>query len=404
MSIPIPIPIRPSPTVPVPPLRQSVYEDMACPRLYVAKHVERIADFTTAAANRGTELHEIFATYISHLVQTGRKKDLRFFDRLARKASEDAREVLVKFRDNHEFDPNTIVGTELEIKLDSDFNPIDADTESQNGNDDQVAYKGTLDLVQLHSLTEAEITDWKTYFSVVEANSFQSKQYILLLFCLNPSLQRIKFVLQFVRYGASRSVEYTRADVPMLKQIVERERKRQHELHSLALAHPEAIKAAPGRHCTWCPLVFNSCPLAGRNQYQHKTPQELLGYVIWLRETLNKNTEVLKHWGNERGCIQYRDGNGKVYTAGYSPISKTEYPYAPTASIVGEWVEEHPNDKALGKNLTVSNLGNLLKAKKRAALRAKLAAVARTRVETRFEISRIDEDEASDEVPTVAGA
>jgi hypothetical protein len=51
--------------------------------------------------------------------------------------------------------------------------------------------------------------------------------------CLNPSLQRVKFVLEFVRYGASRSVEYTRGDLPWLKKLAERERERQRRLHEL---------------------------------------------------------------------------------------------------------------------------------------------------------------------------
>jgi hypothetical protein len=44
---------------------------------------------------------------------------------------------------------------------------------------------------------------------------------------LNPSLERVKFKLEFVRYGTSRSVEYTRADLPWMKELAQRERARQ---------------------------------------------------------------------------------------------------------------------------------------------------------------------------------
>jgi len=37
--------------------------------------------------------------------------------------------------------------------------------------------------------------------------------------CHNPSLERVKFVLEFVRYGVSRCVEYTRTDLPWLKEL-----------------------------------------------------------------------------------------------------------------------------------------------------------------------------------------
>ena len=86
-------------------------------------------------------------------------------------------------------------------------------------------------LVPLHSLTEAEIDDWKIYYQIIDAETFQSKLYPLLLMCLNPSLERVKFVLEFVRYGVSRSVEYTRRDLSWLKELAQRERTRQRKLH-----------------------------------------------------------------------------------------------------------------------------------------------------------------------------
>jgi hypothetical protein len=85
--------------------------------------------------------------------------------------------------------------------------------------------------VPLHSLTEAEIDDWKIYYQIIDAETFQSKLYPLLLMCLNPSLERVKFVLEFVRYGVSRSVEYTRRDLSWLKELAQRERTRQRKLH-----------------------------------------------------------------------------------------------------------------------------------------------------------------------------
>lgn len=59
----------------------------------------------------------------------------------------------------------------------------------------------------LQSLTEAEIDDWKSYYQVINPDTFQSKLYALPLMCLNPSLEQVKFVLEFVRYGASRCLE-----------------------------------------------------------------------------------------------------------------------------------------------------------------------------------------------------
>jgi hypothetical protein len=91
--------------------------------------------------------------------------------------------VLEKFRDNHSFDPEKILATELHIALDENFLPIE-----HPDDDGQIAqYEETLDLVMIHSFTEAEIDDWKSYYQVIDADTFQSKFYPLLPMCLNPT-------------------------------------------------------------------------------------------------------------------------------------------------------------------------------------------------------------------------
>jgi hypothetical protein len=199
------------------PLSQSRHDDMACETLYVRKHVHRTRMGESEPAARGIEIHQVLASYIDHLVRTGRATDLEVFDALIKGAGDEAREVVEKFRGNHAFDPEKILATELHIALDEKFLPIE-----HTDNDGQIAeYEGTLDLVMIHWLTEAEIDDWKSYYQVIDADTFQSKFYPLLLMCLNPSPERVKFVLEFVRYGASRSVEYTRKDLPWLKEFGE---------------------------------------------------------------------------------------------------------------------------------------------------------------------------------------
>src|SRR3984893_233365 len=177
---------------PLPPLSQSRYGDMACETLYVRKHVQCAKVGESEPAARGIEIHQILATYINHLVRTTRTTDLELFDALMKGAGAGAREVLEKFRDNHAFDPQKILATELHVALDDNFVPIELP-----GDEGSIAaYEGTLDLVMLHSLTEAEIEDWKSYYQIIDADTFQSKFYPLLLMCLNPSLERVKFVLE----------------------------------------------------------------------------------------------------------------------------------------------------------------------------------------------------------------
>ena len=372
------------------PLSQSRQSDMACEALYRFKHVRREQNSESKPAARGTEIHRILATYIDHLVRVGRTLDLEVFDQLMRTASGEAREVLEKFRDNHAFEPDKVLATELYIALDEDFLPIEdslSDERNPNAKIQTIpAYEGTLDLVILHSLTEAEIEDWKSYYQVIAADTFQSKFYPMLLMCLNPSLERVKFNLEFVRYGTSRTIEYTRADLPWLKELAQSERARQRELHKRNGSR--TAKASPGRHCTWCPLLLNSCPVAKTNPYRRMTPERRLRFALWLQQAERHNTIVLKDLVTERGPIRYRDENQNEYVAAFEAVEKKSYPYNKVASVLAEWVEEHPEDKELMEGLSASGLSSRLKAKKRRALAEELQALANVRVDTELKIGR----------------
>src|SRR5712671_6729016 len=371
----------------IPPLSQSRYGDMACETLYVCKHVQGARLGESEPAARGIQIHEVLASYLNHLVRARRATDLEVFDPLMKGTGDEAREVLEKFRNNHAFDPEKILATELHIALDENFLPI----EHPDDCGQLAQYEGTLDLVMIHSLTEAEIDDWKSYYQVIDADTFQSKFYPLLLMCLNPSLERVKFVLEFVRYGVSRCVEYTRKDLPWLKELAQRERERQRKLHELVSIGGRALKASPGRHCTWCPLLLNDCPVAETNPYGQMTAEERLRFALWLREAEKENTRVLKDLMVERGPIHYRDGNQSEYLADFVPVEKKFYPYRDAVATLDEWFRAHADDRNLRDKLTVSGLSSALKAEKRAEMAQKLAAIADVRVDTELKIGRLTE-------------
>lgn len=368
----------------VPPLSQSRQGDMACETLYIRKHVQGGKLAESGPATRGIEIHQALATYINHLVKTRRTTDLEVFDTLIKSAGAEAREVLERFRDNHAFDPEKILATELHIALDENFILIE-----RPGDEGQIAeYEGTLDLVMLNSVTEAEIDDWKSYYQVVDAETFQSKFYPLLLMCLNPSLQRVKFVLEFIRYGVSRCAEYARKDLPWLKEMAQRERARQRKLHDLVSLGERDLKASPGRHCTWCPLLLNGCPVAETNPYGQMSAEERLRFALWLQEAEKQNTRVMKDLMVEGGPIRYRDENRSEYVADFVATEKRFYPYHNAAPILEEWFIAHPDEQGLRDKLTVSGLSTSIKAAKRAELAQKLAGIVDVRVETDLRIGR----------------
>lgn len=381
----------------IPPLSQSRQADMACQCLYVRKHVIGGPMAESQAAARGIEVHQVLATYINHLVRTRRSTDLELLDRLISGVGGEAQQALEKFRDNHAFAPERVLATELYIALDDEFTPIQdpGPDEKHPGSEktQNASYEGTLDLVLLDSVTDAEIDDWKSYYQIIDPDTFQSKFYPLLLMCLNPSLQRVKFVLEFVRYGASRSVEYTRRDLPWLKELAERERERQRRLHELSTQPSAQLKASPGRHCTWCPLLLNGCPVSGTNPYGQMTAEERTRFALWLQEAEKQNTKVLRDLMVERGPVRYRDENQNEYIADFVPVEKKFYPYEEAALVLDEWLKTHPEDKGFATRLTVSGLSSPLKAEKRAELAVKLGEVAEIRVDTELKVGRAKEKE-----------
>jgi hypothetical protein len=375
----------------IPPLSQSRRGDMACELLYVQKHVVGIELGESQPAARGIEIHELLATYIDHLVVTKRRTDLEVFDTLTQGLGDDAREAISRFRNSHAFDPDKIVATELHIALDEDFRPIE-----ENGDDARNAsYEGTLDLVMLHSLTEAEIGDWKSYYQIIDADTFQSKLYPLLLMCLNPTLESVKFVLEFIRYGVSRWVEYTREDVPRLMDLARGERARQRSLHDLALRSSRPPKSSPGRHCAWCPLLLNGCPIAETNPYARMTREQRLRFALWLDEAEKENTRILKELLVEEGPIHYADDNQRQYVARFVPVEKKFYPYEQAAPIVEEWLKTH-QDAVLLDSLTISGLSSLLKAEKRQALASELTTIAAVRLDTELKIGAAQEQSVTE--------
>ena len=377
----------------IPPLSESRHGDMACETLYVCKHVKGAILGESEPAARGIEIHQVLANYIDHLVRTRRATDLEVFDTLMKGAGDEACEVLEKFRGNHAFDPEKILATELHIALDENFLPIE-----HTDNEEQIAeYEGTLDLVMIHSLAEAEIDDWKSYYQVIAADTFQSKFYPLLLMCLNPSLESVKFVLEFVRYGASRGVEYTRKDLSWLKELAQRERARQRKLHELNRSRK--LKTSPGRHCTWCPLLLNGCPVAETNPYARMTAERRLRFALWLQEAEKQNTRVLKNLMMKRGPIHYCDGNQNEHVAEFVPVEKKSYPYRDAVSILDEWFSAHSDEQSLRDKLTVSGLSSALKAEKRAELAQKLAGIADVHFETELRIGRERNNASKQQTP-----
>jgi hypothetical protein len=388
----------------VPPLSQSRQALMACPHLYVERIVLGKREAPNPYAQRGQIIHKILATYVDHLVRTRQGTDVEMYDRLLIGLDQEALEVLQPMRDSFAVDPERVVGTELYLALDEALQPMDANyAATRPGEAWLPAYEGTPDLVFAHDVETAEIWDWKSYYQIIEADTFQAELYPLLVFLHFPQLQHIRFRLEFVRYGAHRVAEYSRADVPRLKKKAKAERERQRALHGSIEAPTLAM---PGSHCCWCPKLLpslelqngrtvaaeNVCPIAAINPYTQQSPEDRVRFAVWLSAARKENDRVLKDHVNAQGPIDVADGNGQQYRASFALKERTKFPLKAALPVLNTWAA---NGEALHERLYIgaTELKPLLKAKKRAALAEELAGVAVKIPQTRFGVSGVEDEE-----------
>lgn len=394
--------MNPTPlTLAVPPLSQSRYELMACPQLYIERVIQGRKEPNNPWALRGTMVHAVLASYLTHLVQTRQPSDYVMFDTFTERIDGEARDVLDDMKESLVIDPERSLGAEVLLTLDENLSPVGCfrgDTgaygcwydESGNPNLAPSAFEGTLDYVQAPNRETIEIWDWKSYYQIIDADTFQAKFYPLLVFKHFPGAQTVRFHLKFVRYGATRSIEFTRRDdLPKLEKMARAARARQIDLHRRFTAGEVGrdLEPTPGSQCTYCPCLQQECQVREANPYGNMDPEDRVKFGIWLLAAKKQNDEVLKDWVKVRGPVETTDSNGRRYAAQFELRHCSSYPLEPTYQIVKK------HDPELIEKLTVGELSSPLKAKKRAALAEELAAVKTLKAQTRFVITGCEDSE-----------
>src|SRR5262249_36919631 len=147
--------------------------------------------------------------YVRYLVKNRLEQDTEKFDEMLEGLQPDAIELLEALRPEFKIDPEAVLGTEYKITLDGEFKtcrPEDAH------------YEMTLDLLTILDETHARIDDYKSNFQTFEADTFQTKLYVLGVFMMMPSVEEVEFCLQFVRWNRDKRAKFTRDDVPALQE------------------------------------------------------------------------------------------------------------------------------------------------------------------------------------------
>jgi hypothetical protein len=366
----------------IPPLTQSAESTAACPRAYVATYLEGKGGGESIPSERGHDVHHVMSRYIAHCALNRIPADWSYFNLLTANSGPVAGPMLEGIRDRYVVDFDHVYQTECSLGVDRQFNPAYI----VQGNDrypDELpriggldyspaycAYLGTLDVIYLSDDgTEATIEDFKTHPSIFNVDAEpQGERYAFMLFKHMPSVQKVTFKYNFVRYtNAFRFDSWDRSDMPAMQASMGRALERQ----MLTVLHPDQAKALPCTSCTYCPLAKDmSCPVAEWNEYTTLTMPQRVMWKVWLGQMNKLNNPILKSYAEVRGTVRYEDGNGRVYEYGEQPVASTRYPLDRTALMAMKKHREATGEDLLDGRLNISStkLKSLLKAKKRAEL------------------------------------
>jgi hypothetical protein len=306
---------------------------MACPRFYTEVFIKGNKPPGGLEAARGTEIHKTMALYLSHCARKSVGMDLDAFESFSHGAGPQAARILSGLRDGFVVDHEHLFATELGMALDEHFQPTDVATEVEGISGDSglpPCYQGTLDGVYVFR-TENKILvdDFKSHARAFEpSETMQAKMYALFIYQHFTWVETVVFRLTFVRYkNMTRTVEYTRQDVPKLIEEAKAARERQKTIH-VSFDGGKEIEAISGAQCVYCPLLSNrECPISQWNPQMQLEPVDRLRYLLWYSAFSKVNSKTLRDYVNGTGKrVVLKDYNGKAYVFGPVESESSVYP------------------------------------------------------------------------------
>ncbi len=399
---------------PIPPTRQSTIETMGCPLCYVQVIIKRRKGAQSIEGARGSEIHSTVARYSSHCARKQVGMDLDAFEQFSKGAGPQAYKILAGLRDGFVVDYEHLFATELPMALDENMQPTELAPALEGTCTDSglpACFQGTLDTLYIfRSEAHIQIHDYKSHMKPFEPEDKpQSKEYALFAFQHFPWAAKVTFRLVFVRYkNLTRSVTYTREQVPMLMESLKAARARQEKIHEDYDAGRE-IEAIPGSLCVYCPMLSDrSCPVAEYNPQMQLTPEERLKFNLWYSAFNRVNNTVLRDHVNGTGKnVILKDYNGKVYVFGPSEsesevlplfqatadgiaMDKERNPVLPIVSLLLDHAYANPDDTGWMAKITLSSssMSTPLKAKKRVHLHQAVQDTAEKITKVRVKVSK----------------
>lgn len=225
--------------------RQSSLETAKCLFRFRKTIIDKIREPESEVQERGTHFHDLARRYVNYLVASKQESDWGYADQLVEKSlyGQEAEGLFRNWAQSRAFEPASVFATEFQVRLGWDFLPIHADN---------AVFSGDLDLVSIVG-SEAVITDYKSHWGVSDPTTIQSVYYPWLLWKLMPSLTKITFTLDFVRWNIQRSRVFERDQMQHMDRYVEN-----HIRRVIGAWQTQEWPAAVNSNCAYCRL---ECPL-----------------------------------------------------------------------------------------------------------------------------------------------
>lgn len=166
----------------------------------------------------------------------------------------------------------------------------------------------------------AAIHDYKTSWAIDDQAStegtFQGRLYARLTFERWPQIHTVRVVVDYLRWGAERSVEFTRVDIPDMDRLlttlvarVARARAAEDEGDVLSV---EGWPASPGRWCVNC-AAPQECPIPtvdrGDGSITNAEDAALVARaLVPIDAVVSAQKKALRAWTSENGPVTVGDG------------------------------------------------------------------------------------------------
>lgn len=309
-----------------------------CPAMAYTLIVDGMEGPSTAGADRGQAIHQVFAGYTWHLHETGRQTDWDECERIAHFALQDHPRLTYSQRQDV-LDQAANIGQGFVFEPAHYYGSEEA-LETYIG---EYRITGRLDLLEA-DVEEgwARVTDAKSNHRIppdAEVRSdFQLMLYALLVVDNLPSVDTVEGRLWFTRYNRfvpqKEPASWTREDL---------EDFREHLAGKLAAFFTaDRHDHIPGAHCQYCPLRRPGACTHWRGWYGNTPPaplkatqaRKLACQVIALEQAREQRLEQLKAYVNEHGALRVGSG-AKAEAFDFWPSESEDYDAGYVLGLLG---------------------------------------------------------------------